>query len=157
MLYKTPKYNEYFGENFKFFDVLDFIAKLTVHIPPKNKQYIRRYGLYSSRTRGLWEQKEFCIRLAPNGWQEKYLNNPDSEEVVSKDKYECSTCDREQKSAWAKLISKVYGVDPLIRPLCGSEMIILAVIVDPEEVKKILKHLVKIGRPPPNFDPSSLN
>ncbi|MBW8003690.1 MAG: hypothetical protein FVQ80_17060, partial [Planctomycetes bacterium] len=25
-----------------------FIAEVTQHIPPKNKQYIRRYGLYSS-------------------------------------------------------------------------------------------------------------
>ncbi|MBW8004070.1 MAG: hypothetical protein FVQ80_19115 [Planctomycetes bacterium] len=35
VLYKTPKYNEYFNENFKFFDVLDFIAALTAHIPQK--------------------------------------------------------------------------------------------------------------------------
>ena len=32
------------------FDAEDFIADLTLHIPPKNVQYIRRYGLYASRT-----------------------------------------------------------------------------------------------------------
>ena len=56
VLFKTPKYNDYFKENFKSFDVLDFIAEVTVHIPPKHKEYIRRYGVYSSRTRGIWER-----------------------------------------------------------------------------------------------------
>jgi hypothetical protein len=36
-------------------------------------------------------------------------------------------------------------------------MRILAVIIDPGEVKKILRHLVKIGRPPPGLDPAALN
>jgi hypothetical protein len=36
-------------------------------------------------------------------------------------------------------------------------MRILALITDPGEVKKILRHLVKIGRPPPGLDPSTLN
>jgi len=36
-------------------------------------------------------------------------------------------------------------------------MRILAIITDPDEVKKILRHLVKTGKPPPGFDASSLN
>ena len=55
------------------------------------------------------------------------------------------------------MIKKVYGVDPLICPKCQSEMKIVAVIQDPDEVRKILRHLIKIGRAPPNFDPSTLN
>ena len=38
----------------------------------------------------------------------------------------------------------------------GSEMKILTVIFDPDEITRILSHLVKIGRSPPNFDPASL-
>jgi len=34
-LFKT-KYNDYFKENVKMFDAEDFIADLTLHIPPKN-------------------------------------------------------------------------------------------------------------------------
>ena len=40
---------------------------------------------------------------------------------------------------------------------CGSPMRILAIITDPEEVNKILRHLVKTGKPPPGLDASSLN
>jgi hypothetical protein len=36
-------------------------------------------------------------------------------------------------------------------------MKILAFITDPAEVRKILRHLIKIGRPPPDLDPSGLN
>jgi hypothetical protein len=36
-------------------------------------------------------------------------------------------------------------------------MRILAVITDPGEVKKILLHLVKLGRPPPGLHHSMLN
>jgi hypothetical protein len=36
-------------------------------------------------------------------------------------------------------------------------MRILAVITEAEEVRKILRHLVKIGRSPPGFHPASLN
>jgi hypothetical protein len=36
-------------------------------------------------------------------------------------------------------------------------MRVLAVITDQTEVKKILRHLLKIGRPPPGLDPASLN
>jgi hypothetical protein len=70
---------------------------------------------------------------------------------------ECSPEKKQQKSTWAKLIKNVYGIDPLICPLCGSDMAIIAVIMDPFETIKILQHLAKTGRSPPNFDPASLN
>ena len=44
-----------------------------------------------------------------------------------------------------------------ICPKCGSEMKVIAVIQETEEIRRILGHLVKIGRSPPGFDPVSLN
>lgn len=35
--------------------MVDFLAELTAHIPPKGKQYIPGYSLYSFRTRRLWK------------------------------------------------------------------------------------------------------
>ena len=61
------------------------------------------------------------------------------------------------RSAWARLIAKVYEIDPLVCPRCGSEMRLIAVITDPAEVRTILRHLVKIGRAPPGLDASALN
>ena len=61
------------------------------------------------------------------------------------------------RSAWARLIAQVYEVNPLVCPRCASEMRVLAVITNAAEVKKILRHLIKIGCPPPGLDPSLLN
>ena len=69
----------------------------------------------------------------------------------------CTVPESACRSAWARLIAKIYEVDPLVCPRCCSKMRILSVITDPGEVKKILRHLIKIGRPPPGLDPASLN
>ncbi len=59
VLFKT-KYNDYFKENLKMFDVQDFIADLTLHIPPKNVQYIRRYGLSYSGNLDV-DARSYCM------------------------------------------------------------------------------------------------
>jgi hypothetical protein len=156
VLFKTPKYNDFFKENFKSFDVLDFIALVTAHIPPKHKQYIRRYGLYSSRSRGKWKEHEHLCRLAPDGWKKKQeIAVTVPQEESSRETPAVGT--KQQRSAWARLIKKVYGVDPLLCPKCGSDMKIIAIIMNPEETVKILRHLIKTGKSPPGFDPNSLN
>ena len=66
-------------------------------------------------------------------------------------------CKCTQKDDFNTLFSKVYGIDPLICKLCGSPMRIVAFIIDPEQVNKILRHLIKTGKSPPGLDPSSLN
>ena len=47
------------------------------------------------------------------------------------------------------ILAKVYEVDPLVCSQCGGEMKVVSVIMDPVEVEKILKHLVKTGKSPP--------
>ena len=61
------------------------------------------------------------------------------------------------KRAWARLPAKVYEVDPFVCPKCGAEMKVIAIIEDPDELGRILRHLIKIGRSPPGFDPDRLN
>ena len=57
------------------FDGLDFLAELTQHIPPKGVQYIRRFGLYASRTRGKWMEHPEIIRHASSGWKAAQQEN----------------------------------------------------------------------------------
>ena len=64
---------------------------------------------------------------------------------------------RESRSAWARLIAKVYEADPLICRHCGSPMRIVAVITEPQQVRKILLHLIKTGKAPPGLDRASVN
>jgi len=101
--FQAQKYNDYIKENFKSFDVLDFIDLVTAHIPPKHKQYIRCYGLYSSRSRGKWKEYEYLCRLAPDGWKEKQeiaVTVPQEESSLETS----AVGTKQRRSAWARLI-----------------------------------------------------
>ena len=66
---------------------------------------------------------------------------------------DCAAC----RSSWTRLLAKVYEINPLVCPRCGSEIKIIALITDPAQVRKILRHLLKIGRAPPGLEAASLN
>jgi len=119
VIYKT-RYNSYFGENIKLFTAVEFIALLTAHIPDKHKHLIRYYGIYSSRGKG---------KAREDGSLDKFgfgMKSPDnSVDETSGDPVETIT--REQaKSAWARMIQKVYEVDLLVYPKCGEKMPVLS-------------------------------
>ena len=45
------------------------------------------------------------------------------------------------RRSWAQLIKRIYEVDPLVCPSCGSEMKVIAFIIDHAMVDQILTHL----------------
>ena len=61
---------------------------------------------------------------------------------------------KEYRKNWARLISKIYEVDPLTCPKCHGPIRVISFIEDQDVIKKILKHLglweVK-PRPPPRI------
>ena len=94
----------------------------------------------------------------PTSWKEQHalqsaspLGQPHEQEP------HLSVSQKETRSAWARLIAKVYEVDPLRCARCGSKMRVMAVITDPQQVRRILRHLVKTGAAPPDLDLSSLS
>jgi hypothetical protein len=107
------------------------------------------------------ENMPWVSERAPEGWKNSHPNDvsPVSDERTSFPEDEVEVDILAYKRAWARLLSKVYEIDPLACPKCGAEMkpAVIAVIENPDEIKRILRHLVKIGRPPPGFDPDRLN
>ena len=90
----------------------------------------------------------YMLHLAPEGWK---LNQKLKDEDQSQDSAydDNSVSAKAKRSAWARLIKKVYEVDPLICPRCGYDLRVMSIITDKTEVRKILRHLCKIGRAPP--------
>ena len=112
------------------FDPLEFLAAVSVQIPNKWEQLTRHYGYYSTRKRGERKQQQIAEP------QELVILEP-----VPK---------RKATPTWASLIKKVYNVDPLLCPKCGSNMKVVAFITDSREITKIMKHLnVPPYRAPP--------
>jgi hypothetical protein len=143
--------NDFFKGKIESFPVTRFFLELTQHIPPRGSQYIRRYGLYASRTKKKWSDMPHVMRLAPAGWKAECLKASDPVQLY----YEKSGVhDQESSRTWARLIAQVYEVNPLECPRCHAPMNVIAVITEPEEIRKILRHLVKVGRSPPGLDPS---
>jgi hypothetical protein len=105
-----------------FYEPLDFLAQLTLHIPNPNEQVIRYYGHYSNKSRGLRKQRE----------------SPDAIQIIEEEDNEAS---KRRRMAWARLIAKVYLDDPLTCPKCGCSMRVISWIEYPSVVKKILLHL----------------
>jgi hypothetical protein len=113
--------SEFFKGKTETFPVMRFFLELTQHIAPKGCQYIRRYGLYASRTKGKWPDTPHVRRLAPAGWKKERLQT--SQELQPYDVEEAdSVSDKESRSTWARLIAQVYEVDPLVCPRCSAPM-----------------------------------
>jgi hypothetical protein len=149
VIYKT-KYNNYWKSDAKTFTAVEFIEALTSHIPPKGKHLIRYYGLYSSRTKGRSAAegrfKKFGIKIADNPKVEK-ANKGEDKTVLN----------ISSNKTWAQLIRMVYEIDPMICPLCNSEMKIIAVITDREETAKIVQHMSKTRASPAFRMPACLS
>ena len=106
VIYRT-KYNAYWGENIKLFKAVGFIAELTLHIPPKHKHLIRYYGLYSSRSKGKANKDGSLARFT---YRPK--TSGDVQLVGSPDEYPETVSNKASRQSWARLIQKVYEVDP---------------------------------------------
>jgi hypothetical protein len=65
------------------------------------------------------------VKLAPHGWKEKQKQE-NNQEVSLPEVRESSVDKRQERSTWARLIKKVYGIDPLVCPKCSSPMKIIA-------------------------------
>jgi hypothetical protein len=110
----------------KTFSPLEFLAELSQHIPNTYEQLIRYYGYYSARSRGARRREAEHKKLVQNNFEP--LSDTDSDrKPVSK--------------SWARLIKKVYEVDPLKCPKCSGAMKIKAFIRDSKEIARICENL----------------
>lgn len=91
------------------------------HIPDRYEHLVRYVGWYSNRVRS-----------------QRTAN--DAHAPMAQDQTEPEVADR-AKAAWARLIQKVYEVDPLECPKCGGPMRVIAVNDDASVIERILKHL----------------
>lgn len=117
----TVVYHSKDGSREKTFDALEWLAAMCVHVPDKGEQMVRYYGYYSNVARGK-RQKAGCDNA------EAYVLEP-------------QLTDKAFRKSWARLIQKIYEVDPLVCPACGGAMRVIAFIEDQDVIRKILTHL----------------
>ena len=115
----------------KTFDALDWLAQLVTHLPNKGEQMVRYYGFYSNKLRGL----------------RKKAGTDDQIPALT----ESEASPKEFRKNWARLIQKIYNVNPLLCPKCLGSMKIISFIEDEQVISKILEHLGfwEVKRKPP--------
>src|SRR5438128_5009236 len=95
VLYRS-KMNPFLGRNFEALDPLEWLARMSDHIPDPGQHWTLFYGEYANRVRGA-QQAEPEPATTP----------------ADPPKRRCC-------ASWARLIAKVYQVDPLLCT-CGGE------------------------------------
>ena len=110
-------------------DTAEFLARVLTHIPEPRRHVVRYYGAYSNASRG--KRKRQGLAEDP---QRAAAGFAATDEDRSGDA-------RALRRRWAEMIKRVYEVNPLVCPRCHGEMRIVAFIVDPVVVDKILRHL----------------
>jgi len=116
-------------------DALEFVARVLAQIPEPRKHLVRYYGYYSNAARGKRRKLD-----QPAEAEDSAAADPTPSEVSN------------LKRCWAELLRRVYEVDPLLCPKCGSQIKVIAFITEPQVIRRIVDCLEKKGRtqrPPP--------
>jgi len=102
-------------------DFLNFNPHLHAITTDGSFNTVRHYGWYSNKSRGMRKKAgtdDTIPAVMPN-------------DMSSKD----------SRQNWARLIQKIYEVDPLVCPKCQGPMKIIAFIEELDIIEKILRHL----------------
>jgi hypothetical protein len=105
-------------------DPLEWIHRITAHIPDVGQHCRRYYGAYSNRARTALPST-----AGPGG-------RAAVDAHFGKDNSDSS---REARSLWARLLRKIFETGPLLCQ-CGTRMRIVSFITDPRVVDRILRH-----------------
>ena len=90
---------------------------------------MRYYGAYSCRARRLYRPAEAEV-------EGDVVPEPNRDGAPRAEDEATAACRR----SWARLLRRIYEVDPLACPACGHELKVVAVITDAIVVDRILAH-----------------
>src|SRR5207247_7764244 len=113
------------GATVRLFDPLDWIHAITAHIPDRGRHCVRYYGAFANRARAPKASSEQQTPPATGPGASAHA----ASELVQR-----------RRASWARLIQKIFEVDPLLC-VCGAEMKIVSIITDPRVIDRILRHL----------------
>ena len=114
-------------------DPLEWICRITWHIPDPGQHATRNYGAYANRSRAL------CRPPADEGSPKGPVTGSGGEPRPA------------DRARWARLIQRVFPCDPLTCVRCGAEMTIVSFITQPALIDRIVRHLTDHPRDDP-FD-----
>jgi len=116
------------------YDYLEWIARLTSHIPDRGTQLVHYYGAYSNAHRGVTRRREIFLAVPTEDEPPDPLR-PDSAWLAAR------------RKSWARLILRVYEDDPVLCS-CGKRMRVVGFITQGPVIRKIQRPHRATLRPP---------
>jgi len=129
------------------YEPMELMERLAALVPPPRFNTVRYYGVLapaSSLRRYIVPQDKSEIWPTHPGCPVKAEASA-TEESEAKPK----RSKRPKNYSWAQLLKRVFEVDVLICPRCGSKMRVLCAIHPPDAIQKILTCLGLPSRAPP--------
>ena len=117
----TVVYTDKDGNDRKVFAAEEWLASMCSHVTNWGEQMVRYYGWYSNVLRGK------RLKKAEDDGVPCLIESDRTPAVCRKSR--------------ARLIKKIYEVDPLLCPKCKGPMRIISFIEDQEVIRTILQHL----------------
>jgi hypothetical protein len=114
-------------------DALEFVARVLAQIPEPRRHLVRYYGRYSNASRGRRKKSGQQIEMACLD-SAAARPEPTPAEISS------------LRRRWAEMIRRVYEIDPLVCPKCGSEMKVIGFITEPRVIRRMVDHINKKTR-----------
>lgn len=116
-------------------DPIEAVHRLLLHVPRKGQHQVRYYGAYANRQRRLYQSTP---REQADARQARVAGETRDGEDVLVDRDDPFEMARRQ--SWARLLQRVFEVDPLLCPTCGERMQIVGFVTQALVVDKILRH-----------------
>jgi hypothetical protein len=135
------------GTKAVIYEPIELMERLAALVPPPRFNIVRFYGVLapaSSLRRYIVPEDKYDIVPAHQGCPAK-SEIPAADEAGTKPKQG----KKPKKYSWAQLLKRVFEVDVLICPRCGSKMKVLCAIHPPNAIQKILTCLGLPSRAPP--------
>ena len=115
------------GTTHVLLDPLTFIGRLAALVPPPRAHLLTYHGV-----------------LAPaSSWRDAIVPDPPAARRAN------GRADEGSRYLWAELMRRVLGIDVLRCPACGRQRKLIALIMAPAVIERILTHLGLDSRPTP--------
>ena len=125
----------------------ELLERLAPLIPPPRAHQVRYHGVLAPAA----SQRDWVVPGEANESRDAALATDQRSAPADPAP---NSCARARRMRWASLLQRVFDVDALRCPRCGSTMRLLAAIEDPPVARKILECLKLSARAPP-LDPAA--
>lgn len=131
-------------------DEVELVHRICQQVPPPRMHMTRHYGAYSNRLRrSLREARAARAEIggAPHAERDPDPVAPPPACATATSEPPADSAEAFRRQSWARLLRKVFEVDPLVCPRCGETMVVVAIITDWAVIDRIVRHVRARGRP----------